>query len=85
MATLTLIDGGQITYTALTIVSGGSLPNTPASGESHASLTAATVIGSTGAAVNIGASTAGATYNQYADPVTATVAHVPLSRIRSAA
>lgn len=85
MATCTTIDGLLITYTALTIVQGAGLPNSPAGGGPHASLTAATVIGSTGAAVNIGAATAGGTANQYADPVTATIAKVPLSRIASAA
>ena len=82
MATLTLTDGNQITYTALTIATDSALPNSQ--NIPHAVGTAATVIGSTGAAVNIGAATAPGWAAAYADPVTATIARVPLNRIRSA-
>lgn len=84
MATCTLNDGTQITYTTLTIESGGP-PGVPP--QPHAKLTAAQVptTATTGALINIGAAgQTSATYAQYADPVTATIAHVPLNRIRSA-
>lgn len=84
MATCTLNDGTTITYTALTIESGGA-PGVPS--QPHAKLTAAQVptTATTGALINIGdPNQTSATYKQYADPVTQTIAHVPLNRIRSA-